>query len=114
MSSTLVEILRNVIETRFLISLYQDLDSFELLAHGIPAARKEVHGQVGTYLAKTGRIRESVRSREERCAGCGLKGCEAQRIVYEFIDNHAIAAQPVERSPRRLERSVHNVLSRKR
>src|SRR5260370_7746194 len=101
MSSTLVEILRNVMETRFLISLYQDLDSFELLAHGIPAARKEVHGQVGTYLAKTGRIRESVRRREERCAGCGLKGGESQRTGYEFNANPSIPPHPPSKNPPR-------------
>ena len=43
-SSTGVEIVGDVVYARFVIALYQDLDSFELLAHGIFAARKQVDG----------------------------------------------------------------------
>jgi hypothetical protein len=44
-SSTGVEIVGDAVDARFVIALYQDLDSCELLAHGIFAARKQVDGQ---------------------------------------------------------------------
>lgn len=50
MSSTGIEIVRDVAQARFVIT--QDLNAFELLTHGIFAARKEIDGQVCAHLAK--------------------------------------------------------------
>ena len=77
-SSTQVKIVRDVADACFVIALNQDLGAFELLTHGIFAARKQVDGQVGAYLAKTDRIGQSPRSSEKRCIGRGLKLCKTQ------------------------------------
>src|SRR5262245_18559402 len=62
-SSSGVEIVGDVVNARFTIAVYQDLESFESLAHGIFTARQQVDGQVGPYLAKTDRVRQPVLSR---------------------------------------------------
>ncbi len=56
-----------------------------------------------TYLANSGRIGQSGRSREKRCKGDGLKFCKAEWVVDECIDDSTIAAQPIEWGTRGLE-----------
>src|ERR1700754_1321184 len=108
-SPTGVKIMGDVVDARSAIAVHQQLDSFELLAHRIVAARKKVDGQVVAYVAKTDRIGQPARSRQKRRKGRGLKFSKAQRIVDEGIDNCAVAAQPIERGPRWLKASVQYV-----
>src|SRR5262249_2233748 len=111
-SAARVEVVGDPADARPVIAVYQDLDSFELLAHGIFAAREEVDWQVMAYLAELDRIGQARRSCEKGCKRRGSKFSKAERVVDECIDNCGIAAQPIERGPRRLEGGVQNVGSR--
>jgi hypothetical protein len=103
-----------IAETRFVIAIDKDTDSFELLAHGILAARKQVHGQIPAYLAKAKGVGQLVRSGEKRFSGRGLEGSETQRVVHECVHDRRIAAQPIEGCARRLKWGVQDVISRRR
>src|SRR6266446_3943916 len=50
--STGIELVRNVVESRFFVSENQGIDSFELLADGIFGSRQHVDRQVFSYLAE--------------------------------------------------------------
>jgi hypothetical protein len=65
-SSAGVEIVGDDAFARFAIAGHQQVDAFELLAHGIFTTRKEVDGQVIAYLAKTDRVGQSGRRRQKR------------------------------------------------
>src|SRR5205807_1262427 len=85
-SSTGVEIVGDVVDAHCVIAVYQEPDFFELLAHWVFAARKQVDGQVVACLAKTDRVGQPGCSSQNRCKERGLKLREAQWVVDEYID----------------------------
>src|SRR5262249_29866680 len=60
-SAARIEVVGDPADARPVIAVYQDLDSFELLAHRIFAAREEVDWQVMAYLAELDRIGQTRR-----------------------------------------------------
>jgi len=114
-SSPRVEMVADIVDTRLVVAIDKETNSFELLADRIFAARKHVDGQILTYLAKTGGVGQLGRSGEKRCIGRGLEGSETQWVFHERVHHSGIAAQPVERCTRRREWRIQDVvLSRRR
>ena len=114
-SSPRVEMVADIVDTRLVVAIDKETNSFELLAHRVFAARKQVDGQIAAYLAKSGGAGQLGRSGEKRFIGRGLQGSETQWVVYERVDDRSITAQPVERCTRRREWRIQDVvLSRRR
>src|SRR5262249_38978065 len=78
-----VEVVGDPTDARSVIAVYQDLDSFELLADRIFAAREEVDWQVMAYLGELDRIGQARRSREKGYERRESKFSKAERVVDE-------------------------------
>src|SRR5262249_61751228 len=103
------EIVAKAADARLAIALDQRLHALELLADRIVVAGKRVDRQVLADVREGYRVSQARGRAKERRKGRWLEFFEAQRVAHERIDDCVVAAEPIERRPRRLERVVEDV-----
>src|SRR5258708_6267934 len=83
-----------------------------MLSDGVFTSGEQIDRQIAADLAERRRIVQPRRGAKEGNKRVGVKVFKAQGISHECIDDRLIAAQPVERSARRLECGVEEVAAR--
>src|SRR5262249_50193588 len=104
-----VEIMRSVADVRLAIALDQRLHALKLLADRIVVAGKRVDRQVLADVREAYRGSQARGRAKERRKGLWLEVFEGPRVAHDRIDDCVVAAEPIERRPRRLERVVEDV-----